>query len=39
MKRKTLKKSAGIALGGFLIFAGISHLTFARKEFRAQVPD
>jgi uncharacterized membrane protein len=22
-----------------LVFAGISHLTFARKEFRAQVPD
>jgi uncharacterized membrane protein len=22
-----------------LIFAGVSHLTFARREFRAQVPD
>lgn len=28
-----------ILLGSFLVTAGISHLTFARKEFRAQVPD
>ncbi|PJJ57801.1 putative membrane protein [Mumia flava] len=28
-----------IALGSFLLFAGISHLTFAREEFLAQVPD
>ncbi|RKQ35445.1 hypothetical protein C1C97_008560 [Kocuria tytonis] len=27
------------ALGGFLTFAGVSHLTFARDEFQAQVPD
>ncbi|TGO06130.1 putative membrane protein [Serinibacter arcticus] len=27
-----------IALGAILIFAGISHLTFAREEFQAQVP-
>lgn len=26
-------------LGGTLIFAGISHLTFARRAFQAQVPD
>ncbi len=26
-------------LGTALVFAGVSHLTFARKEFRAQVPD
>ncbi len=26
-------------LGGVLTFAGISHLTFAREEFSAQVPD
>lgn len=26
-------------LGAGLIFAGISHLTFARKDFQAQVPD
>lgn len=30
---------ARIALGAMLVTAGISHLTFARKEFRAQVPD
>jgi len=28
-----------IALGSFLLFAGISHLTFLRGEFQAQVPD
>jgi uncharacterized membrane protein len=26
-------------LGSFLAFAGIGHLTFLRREFRAQVPD
>lgn len=26
-------------LGGGLIFSGVSHLTFARRAFRAQVPD
>ncbi|WP_122819091.1 DoxX family protein [Nocardioides pantholopis] len=25
-------------LGGVLVFAGVSHLTFAREEFSAQVP-
>ncbi|GAB4016843.1 DoxX family protein [Spirosoma koreense] len=39
MKDKTLTKAARILLGGSLIFAGVSHLTFARKAFRAQVPD
>jgi len=39
MKDETLKTAARIALGGALIFAGISHLSFARREFRAQVPD
>lgn len=34
-----LKKAARIVLGTNLILAGISHLTFARKAFRAQVPD
>lgn len=29
---------ARIALGGAFVFAGIAHLTFARREFRAQVP-
>jgi uncharacterized membrane protein len=28
-----------IVLGSLLAFAGISHLTFAREEFTAQVPD
>jgi uncharacterized membrane protein len=32
-------KVAQKALGGMLIFAGVSHLTFARRAFRAQVPD
>lgn len=27
-----------IVLGSFMAFAGIGHLTFAREEFRAQVP-
>ncbi len=30
---------ARIALGAILTFAGVSHLTFARDEFAAQVPD
>ena len=29
----------GVLLGAGLVFAGISHLTFARKDFQAQVPD
>lgn len=33
------KNISRFALGGMLIAAGISHLTFARKEFQAQVPD
>ncbi len=32
-------KLARAALGGLLVFAGVSHLTFARRAFRAQVPD
>jgi uncharacterized membrane protein len=28
-----------VLLGGFLVFAGTSHLTFARQEFQAQVPE
>ncbi|GAB3800444.1 membrane protein [Spirosoma humi] len=39
MDDKTAKKIARVVLGGTLVFAGISHLTFARKAFRAQVPD
>lgn len=30
---------ARVALGGALVFAGIAHLTFARRDFRAQVPE
>jgi uncharacterized membrane protein len=30
---------ARLLLGGILVFAGISHLTFARQEFEAQVPE
>lgn len=32
------RTAARVALGLFLAFAGTSHLTFAREEFRAQVP-
>lgn len=39
MKRETIQNAARIVLGASLVFAGISHLTFARKEFQAQVPD
>ncbi|GAA2225918.1 membrane protein [Herbiconiux moechotypicola] len=28
-----------VALGAGLVFAGVSHLTFARQDFQAQVPD
>lgn len=27
-----------VLLGGFLAFAGVGHLTYARREFQAQVP-
>lgn len=39
MNTKIAKRIARTLLGGALVFAGISHLTFARKAFRAQVPD
>jgi uncharacterized membrane protein len=32
-------KTARLLLGSALVLAGIGHLTFARKEFQAQVPD
>jgi uncharacterized membrane protein len=38
MSEKMRKRAARKLLGGALVFAGISHLTFARKAFRAQVP-
>lgn len=39
METATLKKGARILLGANLLLAGISHLTFARRDFRAQVPN
>lgn len=39
MNERTAKKIARVVLGGTLVFAGITHLTVARKDFRAQVPD
>lgn len=33
------RRAGAVALGSFLAFAGTSHLTFARQEFQAQVPD
>jgi uncharacterized membrane protein len=35
---KTTKFLARLLLGAGLIFAGVSHLTFARATFQAQVP-
>ena len=36
----TIPRTIGrIGLGAALLFAGISHLTVAREEFRAQVPE
>jgi len=37
-KTNDIQDAARIALGAALVFAGTSHLTFARKPFRAQVP-
>lgn len=39
MKEENIKDCARILLGAGLIFAGIGHLSFARKAFRAQVPE
>ena len=39
MNEVMIKKAARMLLGGALVFAGVSHLTFARKDFKAQVPD
>ncbi|KAA1024977.1 hypothetical protein FVA95_16850 [Pseudonocardia sp. EV170527-09] len=35
---RTRQDLARLALGAMLVFSGTSHLTFARREFRAQVP-
>lgn len=37
-KTTATQDAARIAMGAMLVFAGTSHLTFARKPFRAQVP-
>ncbi|WP_375389625.1 hypothetical protein [uncultured Amnibacterium sp.] len=34
----TLQTATRFVLGGALVFAGVSHLTFAREGFEAQVP-
>ena len=39
MENRNKKKAARILLGSALLFAGISHLSFARKAFKAQTPD
>ena len=36
---KQSQNLTAIALGSAMTFAGISHLTFNREEFQAQVPD
>jgi len=33
------RTTARVALGSIMTFAGLTHLTTAREEFRAQVPD
>jgi uncharacterized membrane protein len=38
-EQKGLQDAARMALGAMLVLAGTSHLTVARKPFRAQVPD
>ena len=37
-KRSRLRTAGRLVLGGALVFAGASHLTFARRGFQAQVP-
>lgn len=38
MKTSFFQNAMRILLGSFMLFAGISHLTFQRTEFLAQVP-
>ncbi|RTQ53296.1 hypothetical protein EJV47_00735 [Hymenobacter gummosus] len=38
-KTTTLQDLARVTLGTFMLTAGTGHLTFARREFQAQVPD
>jgi uncharacterized membrane protein len=37
--RTGLQRASRIALGAMLLTTGIGHLTFLRRDFRAQVPD
>jgi len=39
MAGSTARTIGRLLLGGALVFAGTSHLTFARKDFQAQVPE
>jgi uncharacterized membrane protein len=39
IKTSRIQDIARIALGTFMVFAAIGHLTFSRQEFQAQVPD
>lgn len=39
MPESRIRTAGRSLLGGVLTFAGVSHLTTARDEFRAQVPD
>ncbi|MUL78738.1 hypothetical protein [Mycolicibacterium sp. CBMA 226] len=36
---RTSQRVARLGLGAVMTFAGVAHLTFARKDFQAQVPD
>lgn len=38
-RSSALQHTARVLLGAGLLFAGIAHLTFARREFQSQVPD
>ncbi|MCZ2830652.1 hypothetical protein O2W14_17580 [Modestobacter sp. VKM Ac-2986] len=38
VSRTRLRSVARVVLGGVLVLAGAGHLTFAREDFRAQVP-
>lgn len=39
VRTSPVRTAARLLLGGALVFAGVSHLTVARQEFQAQVPD
>lgn len=39
METTTVQKVFRIILGSFMVLAGVSHMTFQRAEFQAQVPN